>query len=75
MKTDWVWWAKWGGTVLALIGAAFNSFEIWPWNVWLCFLGAVGWAAAGWAWREWSLISINVILCVIYGAGIVRSFL
>lgn len=67
-------WTKWLSTAGALGCATFSAFDIYPINVWLGFLAGVGWSYVGWRWGEWSLITINLGLTLIYLGGVVRSF-
>ena len=67
-----IWWVKWISTAMAVGCAVMSSMDIYPVNVWLGFLAGVGWSWVGFKWGEWSLITINCLLTVVYGFGVVR---
>ena len=67
-----IWWVKWISTAMAVGCAVMSSMDIYPVNVWLGFLAGVGWSWVGFKWGEWSLITINCLLTVVYGLGVVR---
>ena len=68
-----IWWTKWLSTAMAIGCAISASFDWYPLNVWLGFLAGIGWTWVAWQWREWSLITINGLLTIVYGFGVVRS--
>jgi hypothetical protein len=68
-----IWWTKWTSTFTAVGCAVCSSLDWYPINVWLGFLAGVGWSWVGWKWNEWSLITINALLTVVYGVGVIRS--
>ena len=46
-----------------------------PLNVWLGTIAGIGWVYIGSLWREPSVIIINVMMAVLYGYGVVRTFI
>lgn len=70
-----IWWVKWTSTVLAVGCAAMSSVDIYPLNVWFGCLAGFGWTWVAWKWKEWSLITINLLMTVIYGFGVARSLI
>ena len=64
---------KWIGTLLALICVLLTSFHIgYPINVFCGFLAAVLWAIVGIHWNETSIVVINVVMAIMYGAGCIK---
>lgn len=68
---DLNWWLKWLATVLTVGGALAVSLDVNSWDVGLLFVGSCLWL--GWALRigEWSLVTVNGVMIVIYVWGIV----
>jgi len=67
-------WVKWLSTIGACGCAFASSMDWYPINVWLGCLAGIGWVYIGWLWRESSIILINVMMTVIYGVGIIKSY-
>jgi hypothetical protein len=67
-----IWWTKWISTALAVGCAAMSAMDIYPLNVWFGWLAGFGWTWVAWKWNEWSLITINILMTVIYGFGVAR---
>ena len=65
--------SKWIATVGACTCAIFSSLDIYPWNVHLGAYAGILWCVVGVYWREPSIIAINLLLTIIYGAGVIRS--
>ena len=70
-----IWWAKWTSTWLAIACAFCTAMDWYPINVWLGWLAGIGWTWVAWKWKEWSLITINLLMTVIYGFGVARSLI
>jgi len=65
---------KWVACAVTLAGALCTSLQIDPLNIWLLNLGALLYLVWSVRIREWSLITINAGLLLIYIVGIfVRS--
>jgi hypothetical protein len=47
-----------------------TSYNVYPLNIWLSFLGNLGWMVLGYIWRKWSLFVVELIITIIYVAGI-----
>ena len=75
MKINWEWIAEWGSTALLLVGVALTSFNIFPLNLWVCLAANLGWAIVGLIWRKWSLIIVQIVITIIYVAGIYKHYL
>jgi hypothetical protein len=65
---------KWVACAVTLVGALCTSLQIDPLNIWLLNLGALLYLVWSVRIREWSLVTINAGLLLIYIVGIfVRS--
>lgn len=70
-----IWWVKWISTFGAVGCSIASSLDWYPLNVWLGWAAGVGWTWVAWRWQEWSLITINALLTVVYGFGVIRSLI
>ena len=66
-------WLKWTSTTLLIAGAICSSANLYPLNIFLSFVGNLGWAWAGIRMREPSLWSVSVFLLIVYIAGLLYS--
>lgn len=65
---------EWGSTVILIIGVALTAYNIYPLNVWLSLAGNFGWFVVGWMWRKYSLLTIQVVVTIIYVAGLFNHY-
>ena len=63
-------WVEWVSTAILIIGVALTAWNIYPLNIYLSLLGNVGWMIIGLMWKKWSLITIQIVVTIIYIAGI-----
>jgi hypothetical protein len=66
---------KWSGTTLCLIGIALTSFNVYPLNILVGFIGSLLWAAAGYMQDDLPLLVVELVATVIYFFGIVTYML
>jgi len=66
---------KWSGTTLCLIGIALTSFNIYPLNILIGFIGSFLWAAAGYMDDDMPLLVVELAAVLIYFFGIVTYLL
>jgi hypothetical protein len=71
MKLTLDWYLKWVATAITIAGAVLTSLNIYPAGPALLNLGAAVWLVVSIMWREWSLITINATLLLIYTVGLV----
>jgi hypothetical protein len=69
-KQNWEFWFEWLCTIILIVGVALTSYNVYPLNIWLSFLGNLGWMVLGYIWRKWSLFVVELIITIIYIAGI-----
>ena len=65
---------KWLGTILCLMGVGLTSFNIYPINIVLSFIGSVLWTFAGWAQKDTPLFLVELVAVIFYIAGIITFF-
>ena len=61
---------KWTGTILCLIGIALTSFNIYPINIYLGFIGSALWAYAGYKQKDYALFLVEFVAVVMYAVGL-----
>jgi len=52
---------KWFASIIQILGYAATSFGIAPWNIYLFFVGLVGWFIVGLLWNDKAIILIHLI--------------
>lgn len=62
---------KWTGTVLCTIGIALTSFNLYPFNIFIMFVGTGIWFTAGMLQKDWPLASGELISLILYFLGII----
>lgn len=62
---------KWLGTILCLLGIALTSFNIYPLNIILSFVGSGLWALAGILQRDAPLFIVEAVAVALYFSGII----
>lgn len=75
MKKDITFYLKWLATFVTIAGAVCTSINIYPLGPFLLNVGAAIWLVVAIKWREWSLITINATLLLIYTVGLVAKLL
>lgn len=64
---------EWTATTILLTGVFLTSWDIYPLNLYFSFIGNAMWAAIGIAWRKWGLAFGQIVISLIYTAGILRT--
>lgn len=65
---------EWLCTIVLLAGVALTSFNIFPLNLWVLFIGNLGWIILGVIWRKWSLTFMQIVITLIYVVGIIKVY-
>lgn len=73
MNKDIVFYLKWLATLVTIAGAICTSINLYPLGPALLNVGAFLWLIVAIKWREWSLITINATLLLIYTVGLVAK--
>jgi hypothetical protein len=71
----WDFYLKWLATGITIVGAIFTSINIYPAGPALLNIGALLWLIVAIKWREYSLITINGTLLLIYTVGLIHKML
>jgi hypothetical protein len=61
---------EWTATAVLMVGVALTAWNIYPLNIYFSLAGNFGWLIVGYMWRKWSLITIQLVVSIIYVAGI-----
>jgi hypothetical protein len=62
---------KWLGTILCLTGIALTSFNVYPLNILLGFVGSLLWTWAGYIQEDMPLMIVELVAVLLYFAGII----
>lgn len=68
MKNDTI---RWTGTTLCIFGIALTSFNVYPINIFLGFVGSYLWAVVGYRDGDFALFSVEAVAVLFYTAGII----
>lgn len=75
IKIDTNWWLKWLATVFTVAGAVFVTLDRNLYDVVCLTVGSTLWIIWGLRIREWSIVTVNVLMLVIYTYGIADRML
>jgi len=73
-KGDLSWWVKWISSFILTLAIASRAFGFTSWDLWLSFIGILGWAYVGYLWHDRALMFVNTVASVVLMLGIVRLF-
>ena len=73
-KYDLSWYIKWTASFIILVGMAFTSADIQPYNMWFHLIGVIGWGIVGYLWHDRALIFINGVATFIFLTGLVSYY-
>jgi|LakMenEpi03Aug12_release.lakeMendotaPanAssembly.Ray.scaffolds.fasta_scaffold1718584_2 hypothetical protein len=66
---------EWSSTTLLIVGVVLTSYNIFPLNVWICFIGNAGWIIVGIMWKKISLVIVSVFISMIYLTGLINHYI
>jgi hypothetical protein len=66
------WYIKWVASILLIFGAATTAMNMYPYNMYFQFIGISGWLIVGIMWKDWALITVNMIGSLILLIGIIH---
>ena len=69
------WYVKWVSSVILVFAMIARTNDLYPWNMFLQFLGVAGWLWVAIVWNDRALIVINAVACAIFINGIVMWFI
>jgi hypothetical protein len=67
-------WTEWISTAILIIGVGLTAWNIYPLNIYFSLAGNLGWFVVGLMWRKYSLLTIQVVVTIIYVAGLVQHY-
>jgi len=67
-------WTEWISTAILIIGVGLTAWNIYPLNIYFSLVGNLGWFVVGWMWRKYSLLTIQVVVTIIYVAGLFQHY-
>jgi len=78
------WWIKWSSSIIVLFAISIRAsntpnaelfgFPFQIWDIFLSWLGAVGWWIVGFMWRDRALILLNGVISIMLFGGLLRYF-
>jgi len=66
------WYIKWFSSIVLIIGATTTAMNLYPFNMYFQFIGITGWLIVGIMWKDWSLITVNIVGSIIMLVGIIH---
>tara|TARA_B100000900_G_scaffold285657_1_gene244811 strand:- start:14 stop:286 length:273 start_codon:yes stop_codon:yes gene_type:complete len=66
------WYIKWFSSIVLIIGATTTAMNLYPFNMYFQFIGITGWLIVGIMWKDWSLITVNIVGSIIMLVGIIN---
>jgi hypothetical protein len=69
------WYLKWVATAITIAGAILTSLNYYPAGPILLNLASLVWLIVSIMWREWSLVTVNGVLLLIYTVGLLVKIL
>lgn len=66
-----MFYLKWAGTILCLIGIGLTSFNIYPLNIFFSLVGSALWTYAGLLQKDTPLFLVELVAVLFYIAGVV----
>ena len=69
------WWLKWISSIVLIFAMIATTNDMYPWNMFLQFLGVAGWLWVSIIWNDRALIVVNAVAVAIFLNGIVVYFL
>jgi len=66
---------KWVSSLLMIAGMALTVSNIYPLNMYIHFVGIIGWLVVALAWHERSIIMVNSVAACIFLGGIISNLI
>lgn len=81
-KGDLSWWIKWISSVIVMVAISIRASNtpeamllghpLQVWDIFLSWLGAVGWWVVGFLWKDRALILLNGVIALMLAGGLLR---
>tara|TARA_X000001388_G_scaffold25412_1_gene17727 strand:- start:71 stop:316 length:246 start_codon:yes stop_codon:yes gene_type:complete len=72
-ETDLTWYVKWASSIVLMLGMILTSQNIFPYNLYVHFIGLLGWLYVSIVWNDRALIVVNSVALSIFTNGIVSE--
>ena len=69
------WWVKWVSSIILIVAMIFTANNIYPYNLFLHFVGIGGWLIVAIVWNDRALIVINAVALAIFANGMIAYIL
>jgi len=69
------WYLKWASSMTLILAMIVTTNNLYPYNMFLQFIGCLGWLIVAIIWNDRSLIVVNAVACAIFLNGIFQYFL
>ena len=69
------WYVKWASSVILIAAMIFTANNIYPYNLFLHFVGITGWLWVAVIWNDRSLIVLNSVALAIFANGMIAYIL
>ena len=69
------WYLKWLASIVLVHAMAFTALDMYPYNMYLQFVGVLGWFFVGMLWHDRALIMLNGALATLLFTGILKETL
>ena len=66
------WWLKWASSFILILAMIATTNDLYPWNMFLQFIGVAGWLWVSVIWNDRALIIVNAVAVAIFLNGIVN---
>ena len=73
-RGDISWYIKWASSMFIISAMVMASADMYPYNLFLQFVGLVGWFIVGMLWHDRALIFLNAFGIAIILTGIMNYF-
>lgn len=65
------WWLKWASSLVLIFAMIMTTNDMYPYNMFLQFIGVAGWLWVSIIWNDRALIVVNAVAVAIFLNGIV----
>ena len=66
------WYLKWASSIVLIFAMIATTNDLYPWNMFLQFIGVAGWLWVSVIWNDRALIIVNAGAVAIFLKGIVN---
>ena len=66
------WYLKWASSIVLIFAMIATTNDLYPWNMFLQFIGVAGWLWVSIIWNDRALIILNAVAVAIFLNGIVH---